>query len=108
MFGVIEGGIDMRIKNRKKLITRTSMLIAIILFFILFTSKSFSKVEYELKTIYISYGDTLWSIAIEEQENNSYYYGKSIKYVLEDIIKLNNLKNSYIYEGQKIKIPTLI
>ena len=98
----------MRIKDKKKFITRTSMLGAIVLFIILFTSNSFSNVEYERKTIYISYGDTLWSIAKEEQENNSYYYDKSIRDILDDIKHINNLKDSYIYEGQKLEIPTLL
>ena len=97
----------MKIRDKKKFITRTSILGAIVLFIVLFTSNSFSNVEYERKTIYVSYGDTLWSISAEEQENNSYYYGKNIKYVLDDIRYINNLKDSYIYEGQKLEIPTL-
>lgn len=98
----------MRLKDKRKFITRISVLGAIVLLIIvLFTNKSFSKVEYEKKTIYIAYGDTLWSIAKEEQENNSYYYGKKIQDVVNDIRSLNNLNDSYIYEGQKIEIPTL-
>lgn len=50
-------------------------------------------------------GDTLWSIAQNELENNKYFEGKDIRYVIEELKKVNNLSNSNLTEGDKIKIP---
>lgn len=97
----------MKIKNKKKFIISISILIFIVIFTILLSSRTFSHGEYETKTIYISYGDTLWTIACTEQENNKYYENKNIREIINDIKYINNLDNSYIYEGQKIIIPTI-
>jgi len=97
----------MKIKNRKKFITSITILILIIIFTILLSSKAFSHGEYETKTIYISNGDTLWTIASTELQDNKYYKNKNIREIINDIKHINNLDSSYIYEGQKIEIPTL-
>lgn len=97
----------MKIKNKKKFITSTTILIFIVIFTILLSSKAFSHGEYATKTIYISSGDTLWTIASIEQECNKYYENKNIKEIVEDIKYMNSLEDSYIYEGQKIEIPTI-
>ena len=97
----------MKIKNRKKFITSITILICIAIFIILLSTKTFSHGEYETKTIYISNGDTLWTIASAEQENNKYYENKNIREIINDIKYINNLDSSYIYEGQKIEIPTI-
>ena len=95
----------MKIKNRKKFILSLSIVVLIIIFTILLTKHSFSHVESKTKTIYISSGDTLWDIAVLEQNTNEYYKNKKVREIVEDIKYKNNLKNSYIYEGQKIEIP---
>jgi len=97
----------MKIKNKKKFVTAISILIFVAIFIILLTTKTFSHGEHDIKTIYISNGDTLWTIASAEQEDNKYYENKSIKEIINDIKYVNNLDSSYIYEGQKLEIPII-
>lgn len=97
----------MKIKNKKKFIISTTMLIFIVIFTVLLSNKSFSNVKYEKKIIYISSGDTLWTIAQDEQQYNKYYENKSISEIVYDIKNINNLETGYIYEGEKIEIPYL-
>ncbi len=98
----------MKIVNRKKFIKAIIVLLSIILLILIyFTNVSFSKVELKTKTVSIIYGDTLWSIAATEQANNEYYENKNIREIIQDIKNINSLDNNYIYEGQKIEIPTL-
>lgn len=97
----------MKIKNKMKFIISTTILVFIVIFTILLSNQSFSNVKYEKKTIYISSGDTLWTIAQEEQQYNKYYENKSINEIIYDIKNINNLETGYIYEGEKIEIPYL-
>lgn len=96
----------MRIVNKKKFIRMVILVMGfIMLLFICFSNISFSKGEVKTKTIYVSSGDTLWTIAKEEQENNSYYEDKDIRDIVYQIKKLNNIQNnSNLIEGQKIII----
>lgn len=100
------GGNNMRIVNKKKFIRMVILVIGfIMLLFICFSNISFSKGEVKIKTIYVSSGDTLWTIAKEEKENNSYYEDKDIRDIIYQIKKLNNIQNnSNLIEGQKIII----
>ena len=43
----------------------------------------------------------------EEQETNKYYEGKDIRFVINDIKYNNNLKDSNLYEGMELKIPSM-
>lgn len=97
----------MRIKNKRRFITIFTILGLIILFIIMLSKQSYSKVEIGSKTIYVASGDTLWTIAEQEQKNNRYYEDKKIRDILDDIKFKNNLSDSYIYAGQKLDIPTL-
>lgn len=94
----------MRIVNKKKFIKTSSLIIGIIIILIIFFSNiSFSKGDIKTKTIYVSSGDTLWSIAREEQKNNSYYEHQDIRDIIQQIRKMNNLKNNEnLMEGQKL------
>lgn len=96
----------MRIVNKEKFIKRISLIIGIIIIsFICFSNISFSKGEVKTKTIYVSSGDTLWTIAKQEQENNIYYGDKDIRDIIYQIKKLNNLQNNTnLMEGQKLII----
>lgn len=98
----------MRIKNVKKFIRSILIILGIILVITLFVSKSsFSYKEIEYKTIYVSEGDTLWNIAKSNQRNNPYYKNKDIRYILDDLMKINNLSNSNIVIDQEILIPVV-
>ena len=99
----------MRIVNKKKFVRMIILIVGIIsILFICFSNISFSKGEIKTKSIYVSSGDTLWTIATEEQENNSYYEDKDIRDIIYEIKKINNLdKNSNLIAGQKLLIKSL-
>ena len=99
----------MRIVNKKKFIRMITFIAGIIIISLIgFSNISFSKGEIKTKTIYVSSGDTLWTIATEEQENNSYYEDKDIRDIIYEIKKLNNLdNNSNLIVGQKLVIKYL-
>lgn len=98
----------MRIKNIKKFIRSIIMMFAIICIASLLVSKSsFSHKEIEYKTICVNRGDTLWTIAQENQAYNKYYKNKDIRYIINDIMKINNLENSSINVDEKLLIPIL-
>ena len=56
-------------------------------------------------SIEIQPGDTLWSIAKNEANENSYYADKDLRYIIKDLKKINNLDNSDLSIGQKLLIP---
>ena len=99
----------MRIVNKKKFIKMITLIMGIIIIsLICFSNISFSKGEIKTKTIYVSNGDTLWTIAEEEQENNVYYEDTDIRDIIYQIKKLNNLENnSNLSEGQKLIIKCI-
>lgn len=98
----------MRIANVKKFIRSILIILGVILSLTLFISKtSFSHGETEYKTIYVSEGDTLWNIAKSNQTNNGYYKGKDVRYIVNDLIEINNLNNSNININQELLIPII-
>lgn len=99
---------NLKIVNIKKFILSVLFVLLIIIVSSLFISKvSFSYGEPSYKKVSIIYGDTLWSISKIEKQYNEYYANKDIRYIVEDIKKINNMTNSNIYEGQEILIPIL-
>jgi LysM repeat protein len=54
----------------------------------------------ETTVVYVDSGDSLWGIAREH--GDSRYDARD---VIDEIQKLNNLPDSTIYPGQKLKIP---
>ena len=96
----------LRIVNRKKFIFSMSIIVTLLLFVIL-GSTTLSKSSEKYNTIVVSLGDTLWSIAQEEKQNNPYYENKDIRYIINDIKIVNNLKDGYIVNNQKLSIPTI-
>ena len=96
----------MRIVNIKKFLRMVILIVGIIIISsICFCNISFSKGEIKTKTIYVSNGDTLWTIAREEQENNPYYENKDVRDIIYEIRKTNNLENnSNLNEGQELII----
>ena len=99
---------NLKITNKKKFIRSIVIILGIIMFISLFISNiSFSHGEKSYKTIYVSCGDTLWSIAKEEQENNSYYENKNIREIVNNIKSVNKLNNSNLSTNQKLLIPCI-
>lgn len=95
----------MKIKNLSRFITSILVILFILGGISLFISQAtFSYGEVSYKTIYVSYGDTLWSIAENEKENNNYYKEYDIRDIISQIKRLNYLGTT-LYEGQKLEIP---
>lgn len=96
----------MKIKSVKKFVRSILIILGIILSISLLISKaSLSYKEIEYKTISISAGDTLWEIASYNQSSNDYYENKDIRYIINDIMKINNLENSSLTVNQELLIP---
>lgn len=95
----------MKIVNKSKFIKTTSILALIICLIIIFSKTTYSKVEIKYKESYIYKGDTLWTIAKNEIENNKYFENKDIREVVNELKTINNLSTSSLYEGDKLKIP---
>lgn len=96
----------MKIKNVKKFIRSILIVLGVIFILSLIIVKStLSYTVRRYKTIYVESGDTLWSIASDLQENNAYYKGKDIRYIIGDLKEINNLNSSMVYANQELQIP---
>lgn len=94
--------------NKIKIIKSTSITIGLIIFLIMLLSNiSFSHTEINYKEIAVSSGDTLWSIAKYEKNNNIYFEDKDLRDIIAEIKYLNNLKTSNLSIGDKLSIPTI-
>ena len=96
----------MKIVNVKKFIRTMSILVILILIIILFSNKTYSKVDTKYKEESIILGDTLWRISQEEAKNNKYFENKDIREIVSEIKRINKLDNLDLKEGQKLLIPT--
>lgn len=98
----------MRILNRKKFIkTILFLTLASVLIIIVFFNVSLSHNEVKYKKIYVSKGDSLWSIAKYEKNCNVYFQDKDIRDVVYEIKCLNSLKNSELKIGEELNIPEI-
>jgi len=100
-----------KIVNMKKFIRSIVVIlgIAMLLTFLL-TKASLSHNENEQMnygTISVCEGDTLWEIAINQKQNNPYYQDKDVRFVVNELRKLNGLNNANLQIGQELKIPVL-
>ena len=96
----------MKIVNKAKFIRSNVILVILISSIVIFATKAYSNVETKYKEEHVCAGDTLWSIAQEELENNKYFEGKDIRYVVNELKKVNNLASANLKEGDKLKIPS--
>ncbi|MCI8482487.1 MAG: LysM peptidoglycan-binding domain-containing protein [Clostridia bacterium] len=99
---------NLKIVNKGKFM-RSILLIFLLIIGISFmiSSKSFSHIESKYKTIYVTSGDTLWSIAKEEKNSNEYYKDKNIQNIVDEIKKVNHMSNSDLKINQELKIKEL-
>lgn len=98
----------LQIVNIKKFIRSVVIILSILVGILLFvnnTTQSSANVKY--KEIYISNGDTLWSIAKTEKENNLYYENKDIRDIVSHIKAINKLDSVEIKMNQKLLIATM-
>lgn len=96
----------MKIVDYKKFL-RSVVLVLIILFILsmVCAKASWSHKKIEYKSIYVSKGDTLWSIAKDLQKNNEYYRNKDLRDIIISIKTINNLETSNIFIDQELVIP---
>lgn len=98
----------MKIKNAKKFVRSILIILGIAVVITLLISKAtLSHKEVEYKTICVSEGDTLWNIAKDNQKANDYYKDKDVRYIINDLMKVNNLDNSNITINQELLIPVV-
>jgi len=98
----------MRRINKRKFIRSTSITIGLIIFLIILLSNvSFSHTEIKYKQIAVSSGDTLWSIAKYEKNNNIYFENRDVRDIIYEIKFLNNLTDSELNAGDQLSIPTI-
>lgn len=82
--------------------------LAVILISLILTNNiTLSHAETKYKEVYISSGETLWSIARNELQENPYYLNKDIRAIIADIKHINELHSSSLYIGQKLLIPSM-
>ena len=104
----VKGDRIMKIVNKKKFIRSISITISSVIFMILLLANiSFSHTEVSYKEITTSSGDTLWSIAKYEKNNNDYFENRDIRDIVDEIKYLNHLTNSNLSIGDKLNIPTI-
>jgi len=98
----------MKIVNVKKFISSILLILgAIILGSFCISNVSLSHGKSEYKIIYVSNGDTLWSIAKSEVSDNEYYFNKGVRDVVENLKLVNNLSNTSLKVGQQLQIPII-
>lgn len=101
----------MKIVNTKKFIRSVLILIGFIVALIIFFPKatlSHNENEHSnYETISVAKGDTLWSIASYQQENNPYYTEKDVRDIILELKKVNQLSSSNLQAGQSLKVPVL-
>lgn len=95
-----------KIVNIKRFVISTTILVLLIFLCtgaVINATYSCTKIDY--KTVYVTRGDTLWKIALDEQNKNSYYKNKDVRDIIYDIKEINNLNVSDLKIGQELKIP---
>lgn len=96
-----------QIKNRSKFIRSFAVIFSLLFLLLICFANTYSTEEICFKTIIVTAGDTLWSIAKNEEENNSYYQNKDIRQIIYDIKEKNQLSNnSSLTEGIALQIPS--
>lgn len=98
----------MKIVNVRKFIRAILLVLFVIgLLSLIIIKSTFSHKDTTYKTVYVSNGDTLWSIAANAQKNNEYYAGKDVRYIIDDLMETNNLKSSTLSVNQSLSIPVV-
>ncbi|WP_418792489.1 LysM peptidoglycan-binding domain-containing protein [Phosphitispora sp. TUW77] len=80
-----------------RMLCLTLILLAVMSPFYKTSASGFTGKEYQ--EVVVCQGDTLWEIS------KKYSHNENLQKVVYEIRKLNDMKHSNIYPGQKIKIP---
>ena len=84
----------------KKFLVYVILLLSIFNLVTTFTNASGRGNDFKYKTVQVYSGDTIWSIAKENNHKN-----KDIRQYIYEIRKINNLNSINIKPGDTIKIP---
>ena len=97
----------MKIVNYNKFIRGVIIFFLILFILSLFINRNtYSYNTKKYVSIYVKEGETLWSIASSLQDEN-FYYGKDVRYIINDIKSINNMNNSNLKVGDKLIIPII-
>ena len=97
-----------KIVNIKRFISSIMVVLSVLVgFSFIISNKTFSHGDVKYKTLYVSTGDTLWTIAKEEQNTNGYFEGKDIRDIVVSLKNTNNLETCNLKAGEELKIPTI-
>ena len=91
-----------KVRRRKK--NNHSLFIVLLAFTFIFsalmgTGATASRIA-DTETMCVTYGDTLWDIAAECNTR-----GDDVRDIMDDIMKLNNMKSAELHAGDIITIP---
>ncbi len=95
-----------RIVNMKRFRLFILFLVALSLaisMFLATNTRTFAKGSDAHKLVVVKRGDTVWSIALEHIQDQPI----DINEYIFSIVKLNNIKNTYLQPGDSLVIPTL-
>ena len=88
-----------RMKRRMKRRRTVTVLILVIILITAMLNLVWAK-EKDTVSVVVKSGDTVWSIAGENNPN-----GKDLRKLVHEIISENNLSDGMIYAGQELVIP---
>ena len=98
----------LKIVNLGKFVRSIAIILGVIIVISLFINNTtLSNTEIKYKEIYVSNGDTLWSIAKEEKQSNAYYEDKDIRDIVNNIKSVNKLDNTDLKTNQQLLIPKI-
>lgn len=95
-----------RIVNKKKFIRMVAGIVIILASIFIGLNKAYSSGEMEYKQEYVVSGDTLWSLAEKEAQENEYYKNKDVRDIIQELKYVNQLESNNLEIGQKLLIPT--
>ncbi|HHT93214.1 MAG TPA: LysM peptidoglycan-binding domain-containing protein [Clostridiaceae bacterium] len=86
---------------RLKVVTFVFIVTSLMLIVTVYAKNIKPKPQITYKTVVVEQGDTLWDLAKE------YYPDTEVRRAVNELKKINNLKDSIIYEGQSLKVPDI-
>lgn len=96
----------LKIVNKKKFIRMVASIVIILASIFIGLNKAYSSGEMEYKQEYVVSGDTLWSLAEKESQENDFYKNKDVRDIIQELKYINHLESNDLKIGQEILIPT--
>lgn len=102
---------NIRIVNMKKFVRSILILLGIVIAITFISTKATlshnEKEQPNYESIFVSQGDTLWSIATIQQQDNPYYAEKDVRFIVSELKTINKLPSGSLQVGQELKIPVI-